>query len=161
MSKNIFSKNVVFNSRDLISTFSRFNNSFIVLCFDDLDSIKFFNLIVKFKHSSILKQFNLSDSYLCFLNVDDFISNLSNFFSHLKGSVDGKNLLLAYVYDGIFMNIYNFNLMENLLANYKYFFDFENLFIQAMVLFIVLLENMVLSLIDLFSLFIDDSLFTF
>jgi len=158
MNKNIFSKNVVFNRIELIVTLSRFNNSFVILCFDDLYSIKFLDIIVKFKHASILKGFNFSDSYLCFLNVDDFISNLSRFFLHLRDSLDGKNLLLAYVHDGMFLNIYNFNLIQNLLANFKYFFDFENLFVQAVVLFIAFLENTVLFLTDSLSLLIDDIL---
>ena len=140
-------------------TLSRFNNTFIIMYFDDISAIKFINIINKFKHVSYLRKFKFSDSYVCFLNIDNFIDHLKHFFLHIKDtSIDGKNILLSYVYHGIFINLYNLNLIKNILLNYKGLFDFENLFIQVLIFFIILLENIFFYIIDSFLLFIDDNL---
>jgi len=141
-------------------TFRRFNNTFVVMCIDDLSTIKFFNIVSVVKHASFLRMFNLSDTQICFLKIDKFFDHLNHFLMHLKNlSIDGQNALLLYVFNGIFINLYNINLIENLLSKYKYFLDIENLFIQTIVINIILLESLFINLIDSFLLLIENKFF--
>ena len=158
----IFSKDVVINRLSLILTFSRFNNTFIVMFLDDLNTIKFFNNISVFKHALFLRKLKFSDAYVCFFKINVFFDHLNYFSVHLKNSMnDGQNMLLSYVYKGIFINLHNINLIDNLLHKYKYFLDFENLFVQTIVLIIILLENIFICLIDSFLLFLENSFLNF
>jgi len=158
----IFSKDVVINRLSLILTFSRFNNTFIVMFMDDLSTIKFFNNISLFKHSLFLRKLKFSDAYVCFFKNNLFFDHLNYFSVHLKNSInDGQNMLLSYVYNGIFVNLYNINLIENLLHKYKYFLDFENFFIQTIIFIIILLENIFICLIDSFLLFLENKFINF
>jgi len=158
----IFSKDVVINRLSLILTFSRFNNTFIVMFLDDLSTIKFLNSISIFKHALFLRKLKFSDAYVCFFKVNVLFDHLNYFLAHFKNSInDGQNMLLSYVFNGIFINLHNINLIENLLYKYKYFLDFETLFVQTIVLIIILIENIFICLIDSFLLFLENSFINF
>jgi len=143
-------------------TLSRFDNTFVVMYIDEKSTIKFINHIIKFKHALFLRKFNFSDSYVCFLNIDNFIEHLRYFYFHIKNlSLDGTNIILSYVYKGIFLNLYNLNLIENILLNKDKIFDFENLFIQIFIFFLLFLENIFIYMIDSFFVYIEKNLLLF
>ena len=113
----ILAKNSIINKLSLSPTISRFSNTFFIVCIDDKSKIQFFKHIAVLKHSSFLSFFDFSDSYVCFLNIDEFINQLKMCLMHIKpGEDDGTNLFLGYIYEGIFLNIYNPNLI-NFVAN--------------------------------------------
>lgn len=156
----ILAKNSILNRLSLSQTFSRFDNTFFVICVDDFKTIHFYKNIVKFNHSSLLRNFKLSDSYLCFLNINDFSTQLQFCIKHLKTNVDdGTNAIIGYIYKGIFINFINIVFVENLLIRYNYNLDFENLFLQMFMSIIMFIESFILDIINSFFFDIENELF--
>lgn len=146
-------------------TISRFDNTFFLLCIDDFNTINFYNMIAVLRHASFLKfvkYFNFSDSYVCFFDESGFVNLLKIYLSHIKSNAnDGTNMLLGYVYNGLFVNVFNTNLIENILLKHNYFLYFENFFVQLVFVIIKFLEIFVFFIIDSFFLFIENSILDF
>jgi hypothetical protein len=148
-------KDIIINRLSLIPTISRFENTFIILCLDDITTIKFFNYVSFVRHASFFRkfEFDFSDAYLCFFNNNTFLEQLRWFFLHISSTpIEGTNTLLAYSYRGIFLNMYNKMLINNLLLTYVSLVDFENFLFQAIICVILLIEVFFISVIDLFLL---------
>jgi len=155
----ILSKNSIINRLSLSPTLSKFNNTFLVVCIDDTQTINFFKKIVLFRHASLLGSFNFSDSYICFFDVSEFLFYLKICLEHFKINDEGVNLIFSCVYDGIFVNIFNNVLIEKLVFRYNFLLDCENYTIQLISTFILLIEFFVFSFVDLFLVNIEDLLF--
>ena len=144
-------------------TLGRFNNTFLIVCIDDKNTINFYKNISLLRHSSFisfLKWFKFSDSYVCFFDSHEFIGFLKIYFEHIKISPkDGTNMILGLVYNGIFINIFNVNLIENLLFKYNYLLDSENLFLQLITVIIKFIEVFVFYSIDNLLLYIENYIF--
>jgi len=161
----ILAKNSIINQLSIPKTIGRFDNTFFLVCIDDVNTIKFYNNIIMLKHSSFIKfikYFNFSDSYVCFFNEYGFIDLLKIYLSHVKLSPnDGINMILGYVFNGFFINIFNINLIENILLKHNHFLNFENFFVQLIFVIIKFVEIFIFHNIDVFFLNVENLIFDF
>ena len=163
--KRILAKKSIINQLSFPLTINKYDNTFFILCIDDVNTIQFFNNIVMLKHSSFLKFikcFNFSDSYVCFFNIQRFIDLLRISLLHFKQNTnDGVNMLFGFIYNGLFINIFNINLIENILNKHNYFLYFENFFSQLIFIIIKFIEIFIFSNIDNFFLSIENHMLNF
>lgn len=145
-------------------TFSRFDNTFCVICIDDSKSMPILKFVEVLRHASFIKPlgFNFSDASVCFLKNDEFFNQLKLVHSHILNSekADGTNMMLAFSYQGKFLNIYNKALINNVVINQHYFTDIDNFFVQIISSLILLIYNVLISLIDMFLLCIEKKNFS-
>jgi hypothetical protein len=161
----ILAKNSIINQLRFPMTISRFDNTFFILCIDDVNTINFYNNIIMLKHASFIKfvkYFNFSDSYICFFDGYGFVDLLKIYLSHVKlNPKDGTNMILGYVFNGLFVNVFNISLIENILLKHNYFIYFEHFFVQLIFVIIKFIEIFIFYSIDSFFLYVENLIFDF
>ena len=163
----ILAKNSIINQLSFPLTISRFDNTFFIVCIDDVNTIDFYNNIIVLKHSSFIKfakyfNFNFSDSYVCFFDGYGFIDLLKMYLSHITLTPnDGTNMFFGYVCNGLFVNIFYINLVQNIVSKENYFLYFENFFVQSVFVVIKFIEVFIFYNIDNFLMYIENLIFDF
>lgn len=161
----ILAKNSITNKLSFPMIISRFNHTFFIVCMDDINTINFYKNITLFRHSSFInfiKWFRFSDAYVCFFDFYGFIDLLRIYSSHFIASPkDGTNMILGFVFNGSFINIFNTGLVENILSKSNYLLDLDNFFVQVIIVIVKMIEVFILYNIDTLLLYIENFIFDF
>jgi hypothetical protein len=161
----ILAKNSITNKLSFPLIISRFNHTFFVVCMDDINTINFYKNITLFKHSSyinFIKWFRFSDAYVCFFDSYGFIDLLRIYLAHFLASPkDGINMILGFVFNGSFVNMFNTSLVENILSKSNYLLDLDNFFVQIIIVIVKMIEVFIFYSIDTFLLHIENFMFDF